>query len=285
MAHSSHKRDTNARRTPSAAKLAAPLAVFATLASVGVGVITADAETPAPASANKASFAELAIDREEQVSRAASRTDLDPRATAEDIAARAQLAATRLAVRNATKKLWTTEDLNLWDSAAKTAKQVGTIAAGKQVLVTGRRDAGRAEIVVADNARWVTAAYLTAEKPVVGIGGACTNGSSVPGGVSPNIKKVHQAVCAAFPDITSYGTFRGDGEHSQGIAIDIMVSGARGYAVRDFLRKHYAALGISYIIYSQQMWSVERGGEGWRGMSDRGSATANHYDHVHVTTF
>ena len=31
--------------------------------------------------------------------------------------------------------------------------------------------------------------------------------------------------------------------------------------------------------------SVQRGGEGWRGMSDRGSATANHYDHVHVSTF
>ena len=33
------------------------------------------------------------------------------------------------------------------------------------------------------------------------------------------------------------------------------------------------------------IWSVERGGEGWRGMSDRGSTTANHYDHVHVTTY
>ena len=26
-------------------------------------------------------------------------------------------------------------------------------------------------------------------------------------------------------------------------------------------------------------------GEGWRGMSDRGSTTANHYDHVHVTVY
>ncbi len=48
---------------------------------------------------------------------------------------------------------------------------------------------------------------------------------------------------------------------------------------------HYAALGVSYVIYSQRIWSVERAGEGWRGMSNRGSATANHYDHVHVSVF
>jgi hypothetical protein len=43
--------------------------------------------------------------------------------------------------------------------------------------------------------------------------------------------------------------------------------------------------GVSYVIYSQRIWSVDRAGEGWRYMSDRGSSTANHYDHVHVTTF
>jgi hypothetical protein len=30
---------------------------------------------------------------------------------------------------------------------------------------------------------------------------------------------------------------------------------------------------------------VERSSEGWRYMSDRGSTTANHYDHVHVSVF
>ena len=51
-------------------------------------------------------------------------------------------------------------------------------------------------------------------------------------GVSPNIVKVHEAVCAEFPEITTYGTFRGDGEHAQGIAVDIMVSGAARLAGR-----------------------------------------------------
>ena len=64
-----------------------------------------------------------------------------------------------------------------------------------------------------------------------------------------------------------------------------MVSGDRGWQVANFVRENYVALGVSYVIYSQSIWSVERGGEGWRGMSSRGSATANHYDHVHVSVF
>ena len=92
-------------------------------------------------------------------------------------------------------------------------------------------------------------------------------------------------MCHAFPQITTYGGYDGDGEHVPGIAVDIMISGARGWQVAEFVRAHYAELGVYYIIYSQRIWSSERAGEGWRGMSDRGSATANHYDHVHVTTY
>ncbi len=152
----------------------------------------------------------------------------------------------------------------------------------------GRSLYGRDEIVWGKKeTRWVTSGYTAQEKPdeEPALGGSCTNGTTVPAGVSPNIAKVHDAVCAAFPDITTYGTFRGDGEHAQGIAVDIMVSGAEGYRVAEFVRANYAALGVSYVIYSQRIWSVQRGGEGWRGMSNRGSVTANHYDHVHVTTY
>ena len=78
---------------------------------------------------------------------------------------------------------------------------------------------------------------------------------------------------------------RGGGDHGVGRAVDIMVSGSLGWQVAEFVRAHYAELGVSYVIYSQRIWSLERGGEGWRAMSDRGSTTANHYDHVHVSVF
>ncbi|MEP7157788.1 MAG: SH3 domain-containing protein, partial [Chloroflexota bacterium] len=37
--------------------------------------------------------------------------------------------------------------------------------------------------------------------------------------------------------------------------------------------------------WSQRIWSVQRSSEGWRPMADRGSTTANHYDHVHVSVY
>ena len=86
----------------------------------------------------------------------------------------------------------------------------------------------------------------------------------------------------AFPQITSYGGQANRGEHGGGKAIDVMVSGALGYQVRDFLFAHRYELNLFDIIYSKQIWTIQRDGEGFRGMSDRGSATANHYDHVHV---
>ncbi len=85
--------------------------------------------------------------------------------------------------------------------------------------------------------------------------------------------------------ITSYGGYRGDGEHSDGRAIDIMVSGELGWQVADYLRANSGAFGLYDVIYSQRIWTAQRSAEGWRYMSDRGSTTANHYDHVHVKVF
>lgn len=290
MADPRHKRDTNARPTPSLVKIAGPLAVLATLGSVAVGVVVSSPETRNAVTANQANFSGLVdSDRDPEVSRSAprSRAKLDP-----DLLTRpasysrsADRQAMRKAIKGAEGHLWTTAELNLWDSASDQAKKVGLIDEGKKVLVTGRQENGRLEIVLKGKSRWVTADYLDDEKPIAGVGGSCTNGTSVASGVSANIVKVHQAVCARFPEITTYGTFRGDGEHSQGIAVDIMVSGSRGWEVAEFIRANYAELGVSYLIYSQKIWSVQRSGEGWRGMSNRGSATANHYDHVHVTTY
>ena len=41
----------------------------------------------------------------------------------------------------------------------------------------------------------------------------------------------------------------------------------------------------SQIIWQQHIWTAERGGDSWRPMKSRGSDTANHKDHVHLTTF
>ncbi|WP_340540697.1 hypothetical protein [Nocardioides sp. GXZ039] len=320
MAQHRHKRDTNARRLfgarlprPRAGLLAAPLAVIATAGAVSIGVLGADVPVapvmaaPTPVVGDTAATAAgEAVGTRDSLSRGGTRRagddatttvepaakkktkkDKAPKLSAEERQIREMLApaAVTRAIAKADTELWTTESLNLWTTPGEDADNTGEVDAGEQVVVTGREMLDRVEIVwEKDETRWVTAGYLTEDEPFT-LGGECTNGTSVSPGVSPNIVKVHEAVCAEFPDITVYGTFRGDGEHAQGIAVDIMVSGAEGQAVADFVRKYYAELGVSYVIYAQHIWSVERSGEGWRGMEDRGSVTANHYDHVHVTTY
>jgi len=292
VAEHRHKRETNARRMPKAHLIAGPIALLATAATVGMGVLATTPETrDLLVASSGASIGNAASDRQ-VVSRSDSREDFVnlQKAFNENLSK----VATLRAVRNADTKRWTTTDLNLWTEPGKGAKKIGLLQEEKKILVTGRQFGGRVEVVWKGRSAWVTAGYLADEKPVEevasdGSGGdvdaACTNGTSVPSGVSPNIVKVHEAVCANFPEITTYGTFRGDGEHAEGLAVDIMVSGDRGWQVADFVRAHYSELGVNYIMYSQRIWSVERGSEGWRYVEDRGSTTANHYDHVHVTTY
>jgi len=286
-----HKRETNARRLPKAYVLAGPIAVVATSATVGLGVLASSPEVRdsfvASSASSISSASDAGADRDIVISRSAPRVSATK--LQRQFGVDMSKSAVRKAIKGADTKLWTTVDLNIWTDPGEKAEKIGVLDSGEKVLVTGRKTPERIELVLDGKSRWVTLGYLTEEKPdpaVSGdVDGACTNGSAVPSGVSPNIVKVHQAVCANFPEITSYGTFRGDGEHAQGIAVDIMVSGDRGWQVAEFVRAHASELGVSYVIYSQNIWSVERGGEGWRGMEDRGSTTANHYDHVHVTTY
>lgn len=309
MAQHRHKRETPAAprtsRVPRSVLVSAPIAVVATMSAVTMGVLAADpatsdndllasSSTTSTDTSDRSSDA-LSFSNASALSRrgdsVVSRSQIRTAARAE-AAARKEMEVDKLARRMAKKvdnSFWTTEALNLWDGPSEKAEKLGVIEALRKVSVTGRRQLGRAQIVVDGQSRWVTADYLSKDKPKPepagpSLGGTCSNGSSIDAGRA-SLYAIHDVVCANWPEITSYGTWRGDGEHAQGRAIDIMVSGEAGWAVADFLRANYSALGIEYIIYAQNIWSVERGGEGWRGMSDRGSTTANHYDHVHVTVY
>ncbi len=103
-------------------------------------------------------------------------------------------------------------------------------------------------------------------------------------GLGPNASKVYSAVRTQFPDMTNIGGYRaGDpGDHGTGRAVDIMVTGARGDQVNAWLEANAGSLNIKYIIWQQRIWFPS--GES-RMMEDRGSATANHYDHVHVSVY
>jgi hypothetical protein len=120
-------------------------------------------------------------------------------------------------------------------------------------------------------------------------GAPCPDGSSVESGLTSAAVGVYRSVCAAFPAVSSWGGLRpgDDGDHGTGQALDIMVGSdsGLGQAIADYVRANAGSLGVSEVIWAQQIWSVERSGEGWRPMEDRGSTTANHYDHVHVSVY
>jgi len=90
-------------------------------------------------------------------------------------------------------------------------------------------------------------------------------------------------VCAAFPELTTYGGQDGHGEHVNGQAIDFMVPNSDvGQRLADYLYANHAQFDLFDIIWAQSIWTIERAGEGFRPMEDRGSPTANHFDHVHI---
>ncbi|MHA6785034.1 hypothetical protein ACVGOW_29175 [Pseudonocardia saturnea] len=68
-------------------------------------------------------------------------------------------------------------------------------------------------------------------------------------------------------------------DHPRGLAVDFMTGRERGDLIADCALANQEALGISYVIWRQRV----NYGDGWEPMSDRGSATENHYDHVHVS--
>jgi hypothetical protein len=208
--------------------------------------------------------------------------------------------------------LFRTANLNLWPAAAEKGKPLKVLQKGGKVAVTGVRRAGFAQILYDGQVRWVNADYLAHTMPVApkpasppaaptpgssasasgssastggGVTSApCPDGSGTESGLTSSAVRLFRSACNAFPAFTSYGGWDAHGEHSSGKAIDFMTSDpALGQALADWARAHASELDLYDIIWQQHIWTPARSGEGWRAMPDRGSATANHFDHVHIS--
>ncbi len=99
---------------------------------------------------------------------------------------------------------------------------------------------------------------------------------------APHVWPVVQDVVRRFSVPTVYT--RPDHSPTQQLAADFMVytNRAMGDAVAQFLIDNAARLRVEYVIWLQRIWYIGPRG-GWRPMADRGSPTANHMDHVHVS--
>jgi hypothetical protein len=297
----SHRGDTRAVRKTKSIVVSAGVAVLATGAAIGAGAAFAEPTSSLVAKSAGASLtsskanvpstrddARVAGDRRETV---VSRDG----GNRESVSSVETLTKGPEQVETGTAKAvkrWTEETLNLWSAYGKHAAQKGEIEAGEVVYATGRTESGRDEIIYDGEVAWVTTGNLSDEKPettgvAAGVSAAACGDSSVESGITADTVKVYRAVCNAFPEVASMtvGGYDPHGEHINGKALDFMTSDkALGDAIAAYLQKHAAALNLYDIIWYQRIWTPVRASEGWRYMEDRGSSTANHYDHVHVST-
>lgn len=183
---------------------------------------------------------------------------------------------------------YATANLTIRSDSSDKYTALGEIPRGTKISITGVVKNARMQIVWNGAVRWVTAKYLSTTKP--GTGGS----SGLEKGLKPNAVKVLRAVQQNFPEITRIGGVRPDPlpDHPSGRALDLMVpnyksaSGkALGTRLSRYLQTNNKSLGVNYVIYDQHIWNVTRDDEGWRYMAPRGSDSANHKDHVHVTVF
>jgi hypothetical protein len=115
--------------------------------------------------------------------------------------------------------------------------------------------------------------------------------------ITPRMRQVRDEVDRRFGPFPSIGCYRPEssGEHPLGRACDFMLStggvmpsgsGVKlGYAIATWAQANASRLGIMYIIYRQRIWDIRMASSGWVPMEDRGSITANHFDHVHISVF
>jgi len=257
-------------------RLALVAAPLVTALAIGTGVATSGFARPdAPRRAASSIGAAAATDTHERVLGTTRSQD--------------RVALINNRVPKATGKLWTTAPLDLRTEPREKARTAGLLQTGKHVPVTGKRQNGYAEVIVGRLTRWVTDDYLSKskERPPGSLGlvdRPCPGTSGVESGLTSGAVRVYRAVCNNFPQITQYGGYDAHGEHSSGRAIDIMTSDSgTGDQIAAFLQAHASELNLYDIIWQQHIWTPVRSSEGWRSMSDRGSETANHYDHVHVS--
>ena len=105
-------------------------------------------------------------------------------------------------------------------------------------------------------------------------------------------KKVANKVRNDWRKIRVIGGWRAgsasSGDHPAGRAIDVMIpkwkkNSSLGWSIAKFFakKKNAKKYKIHYVIFRKKIWTTAT--PRWRKLGNRGSATANHMDHVHIS--
>ncbi len=182
---------------------------------------------------------------------------------------------------------YATTALDIRTTSGSDSKTIAEVPRGTALSLTGTVENGRAQIVYQGSVRWVTNRYLSTTAPAPTLNTGWSKGLDE---LTPNAKGIVHDIRANYPQIVTMYGVRQDPlpDHPSGIAVDLMLPNyksnkALGWEIAKYLRANASRLNVQYVIFDQQIWNVARDREGWRKMADRGSDTANHIDHIHVT--
>jgi hypothetical protein len=178
-----------------------------------------------------------------------------------DAVSRAQDEARRLADGARTREA---EARTAADRAQQAAKDAASAEEDRRTAEQGRR-VGR----------------ITQPDPKPAATADCGLNTGQLGAVKPFVRTAAEFLGCAFDKPTVLGVAgRGNAsDHPGGRALDFMVDRATGDQLAACTIRNREALGVSYVIWRQRIDT----GSGFRAMEDRGSPTANHLDHVHVS--
>ena len=110
-------------------------------------------------------------------------------------------------------------------------------------------------------------------------------------GLTTHTRQMRHFLMAKF-GISDAGGVRPDDDgtghgHGSGLAVDFMADKATGDALSAYVAKNFSSLGVYYQIWQQRyymnMSNIYGPANTWNYMPDRGGATANHMDHVHIS--
>lgn len=173
------------------------------------------------------------------------------------------------------------------EAADQGQAQSETVAQGASEVAQPAADQGQADNNQASDQAPVA---QEAEQPTATEQAAPQNSSVNTDGMSPSAANFANNVANQYGTTDIGGYREGDsGDHGTGNAVDVMTydNTQLGQEVADYATSNMEANNISYVIYQQKFYAPTNNIYGpaytWNEMPDRGSDTANHMDHVHVS--
>lgn len=175
------------------------------------------------------------------------------------------------------------------------ATGTATVNRGTALRITGVSQAGFTAVIWNGGTRWVADEQLSATKAIalaVTVTTGVNLGTDSLNKLQPYAKAAVLEIRPLFPQIKTIHGWRSSSDysddHPNGRAIDIMIPSyktnkALGDTIAQWVIANGSRLHVNYVIWQQRSYTIARGT--WKTMEDRGSDTANHYDHVHVSFF